>query len=413
MNEHHKPVLIVGGGIAGLSCARMLRDSNVAFLVIERADHIGGRIRTDQVDGFLLDRGFQALQTAYPEAQRQLNYERLDLRPFLPGSIIRRSGRFRRMIDPWRRPVDGVWSALTNSVGTIADKYRIAKLRLAANLGEIQDLFSAPEQTTHTALKGYGFSDEIIDGFFRPFLGGIFLERELVTSSRMLHFVFRMMSQGDVSLPSMGMQAIPDQLAEGLPGESILLNAEVREVSETGVVLNDGRSFEGSHIVLATAGNVTAKLLGEPEPEFQSVRCLYYSCDQPPVKEPVLILNGEEGPINNLTVPTLLSSEYAPDDKHLVSISVVDSRLTGDELENAVLKQATEWFGEEVQNWQHLKTYDIRHALPSQASGRDLPTGHAKRVGRMIVCGDSLGHASIQSALVSGRHAAEMILEST
>ncbi|MDB4793328.1 FAD-dependent oxidoreductase [bacterium] len=410
MRDGTKPVLIVGGGISGLCCARSLHRSGIPFQIFEQSDQVGGRIRTDIVQGFLLDRGFQALQTAYPEAQAQLDYSRLKLKPYLPGSLVHHSGCFHRMIDPWRRPVDGLWSGLNSSVGTLLDKFRIARLRRAASSGKIEDLFSLTEMSSLESLQKYGFSSQMIDRFFRPLLGGIFLERELVTSHRMLHFVFRMMSLGDVALPEQGMQAIPDQLAEELPKDQLHLNAAVQKISNDSTTLENGQVFRGSQVVLATPGNITAKLIGHHVPDFQSVKCLYYACEKPPTQEPILILNGGDGPINNMSVPSLVACSYAPSNKHLVSISVLDDSNEEESLQAAVIKQAKDWFGEQVDQWSHLETYDIKYAIPSQNAGRNLKTGHANWKNDLIICGDSIGHASIQSALESGLHAAELVM---
>ena len=97
-------VLIIGAGLAGLCCARRLAEAGVTFQIVEASDGIGGRVRTDEVDGFLLDRGFQVLLTAYPEARRVLDYSRLDLKPFSPGALSWFAGRMNRLVDPWRTP---------------------------------------------------------------------------------------------------------------------------------------------------------------------------------------------------------------------------------------------------------------------------------------------------------------------
>jgi phytoene dehydrogenase-like protein len=407
------PIIIVGGGLAGLSCARHLVEAGHPVLVLERDDEFGGRVRTDTFDGFQLDRGFQVLQTAYPEAQQQLDYEALDLKSYTPGALIYKSGLFHRFIDPWRRPWDGIWSGLRSGIGTFGDRLRVANLRAKCKRGEIDDLFAIPEQSTWNSLVEFGFSSEMIESFFRPFLGGVFLERELKTSNRMMMFVFRMFSQGDVAIPARGMQAISQQMMSRVPADSLRAGCYAKRVSENEVELENGELIKASRVILATPAHITAELLNrQPPGNSRRVRCLYFSCQRPPISEPILVLNGEaDGPINNLSVPSIVSSELAPIGRHLVSVSVIDKKYVGDrQLESIVIKQCELWFGEQVHDWKLLKQYDIRHALPDQFSGINLQTGHASMKNGLIICGDHLGHGSIQSALKSGRRAAEIIL---
>src|SRR5215472_7645096 len=205
-------VLIVGAGLAGLSCARYLADSAISFQIIEASDGIGGRVRTDQYQGFLLDRGFQVLLTAYPEAQRTLDYHALALRKFSPGAFSWFAGRFNRLADPWRTP--GGWRAVLKSdFGTFWDKLCVLRLRSRLRRASIAQIFEHPETSTSAALESSGFSEEFLHRFFRPFFGGILLDRELESSSRMFEFVFKMLAEGDAAVPAGGMGAIPAQIA--------------------------------------------------------------------------------------------------------------------------------------------------------------------------------------------------------
>ncbi|MEM9667041.1 MAG: FAD-dependent oxidoreductase, partial [Bacteroidota bacterium] len=182
-------VLIIGGGLAGLSCARVLQHQGVSYTLMEASDALGGRVRTDEVDGFLLDRGFQVLLTAYPETERQLDYQRLGLRSFYDGALVFTGRGFQRVADPRRQP-SAAWSTLRASVGSVADKLRILRLRQAVTRPPLQTLFERPETSTLDALRTrYGFSDTMIERFFRPFFGGIFLDQSLAASSRMFEFV--------------------------------------------------------------------------------------------------------------------------------------------------------------------------------------------------------------------------------
>src|SRR5580700_9894354 len=216
-------VLIIGAGLAGLCCAKRLSEAGIPFQIVEASDGIGGRVRTDEVDGFLLDRGFQVLLTAYPEAKRALDYSRLELKAFLPGVLSWYAGRMNKLVDPWRIP--GAWKeALESQFGTLADKLRIARLRSRLRRTSIDGIFQRPERSTKEALAAEGFSSEMIHHFFRPLLGGILLDGDLKSSSRMFEFVLKMMSEGDTSLPARGMGAIAAQLAEKFPSNAVRLN---------------------------------------------------------------------------------------------------------------------------------------------------------------------------------------------
>ena len=412
-------VYVVGAGLAGLACARRLHAGGVAATVLEASDGVGGRVRTDQhVDGFLLDRGFQALLTAYPEACQVHDYDKLELRAFEPGALVRTGGRFVRVSDPSRRPRRALSSALA-PVGSLADKARVASLRRRVLAGSLDELFARPETSTLQALAAAGFSDTIVDRFFRPLFGGVLLDPELATSSRMFEFIYRMFSAGDVALPARGMGAIAEQLADGLPPGSVRLGQRVAAVAPGGVTLagEGGEQLAARAVVVATDGPSAAGLLGEPAvaPGSVAAACLYYAADQVPIDEPLIVLDGEgRGPVNNLCVPSLVAPGYAPDGQALVSAAVIGpdaSRGTGP-LEPAVLEQLADWFGSSVVGWRHLRTYRIPHAQPAQPPGALDPPERPVRVRPgLYVCGDHRDNASINGALVSGRRAAEALLE--
>lgn len=198
------PVVVIDGGLAGLTCARHLHAAGIPVQVLEASDQAGGRVRTDRSDGFLLDRGFQVLLTAYREAQRELDYAALDLKPLLPGALIRVGGRFHRVVDPWRRPLEAVLNALA-PVGSLADKERVARPRRRILPGTPDDLWARPEQRTRDLLADEGFSEQMMERFFQPFFGGVLFDSELATSSRMFEFTFRMFALGDSAVPAAGM----------------------------------------------------------------------------------------------------------------------------------------------------------------------------------------------------------------
>jgi phytoene dehydrogenase-like protein len=409
-------VYVVGAGLAGLRCARRLHEKGVAATVLEAGDGVGGRVRTDRVEDFLLDRGFQVLLTAYPEATEALDYRELELHPFYPGAMIRTGGRFVTVADPFRRRWDGLRTALA-PVGGVGDKLKVAKLRRRVTAGSLEELFARPETTTREALAADGFSDTIVDRFFRPLFGGVLLDHELGTSSRMFEFVYRMFALGDVAIPTRGMGAIAEQLAGGLPPGCVRLGQRVTAVGDGGVTLADGERLPARAVVVATDGPTASELLGgEPAaPGSVAASCLYFAADRAPVDEPVIVLDGDgQGPVNNLCVPSAIAPTYAPPGAALISAAVIDrpGLPRGPDLEAAVLGQLADWFGSGVVAWRHLKTYHIPHAQPAQPPGTlDPPERPVRLRPGLYVCGDHRDNASINGALASGRRTAETVLE--
>lgn len=409
-------VIIVGGGLAGLTCAVKLHEADVPFLLIEATDRLGGRVASDRYDNFILDRGFQVYLTAYPEGRKLLDYTKLGLQPFYPGALVFRGGKLHKVADPFRHPIDAVSGAFS-PIGTLSDKMLVGKLRQALVGTTLKKLFEKPETTTEKALQDQGFSREMIDCFFRPFLGGIFLDRSLKTSSRMFEFVFKMFSEGDTSLPTRGMGAIPDQLAAKLPKASIRMNSRVRNVQDGFVIMDDGDTMAAPMIVVATEGPEAAKLLGQ---EIQTtpakpVTCVYYAAQTAPFEEPILVLNGEgKGCVNNVCVPSNVSKAYAPEGQHLISVSILDERDEDEdrEIDEEVRRDLKPWFGEQVESWRYLRSYKIKYALPDQSPPQLANPQRPVRVRPGIyVCGDHRDNASINGALGSGRRAAEAILQ--
>ncbi len=396
-----------------MCCALKFHQEGIPFLLLEASDGVGGRVRTDRAEGFLLDRGFQVLLTAYPEAQRVLDYEALDLHHFYPGAMVRFGGKFHRVADPWRHLLEGL-KGLFSPVGTFTDKIRVGKLRRQVLEGSPEELFRRRETSTLEALQGRGFSAGMIDRFFRPFLGGVFFDRELAVSSRMFEFGFRMFSSGETALPGGGMGAIPDQIASRLPPHSLRLNSRVDSIENRSVILSSGEKMTAQALVLAAEGPETARLLGEEKrPGSRSTACLYFAAEEPPIHEPLLILNGEgQGPINSLAIPSLVAPAYAPEGKTLIAVTIIGlPPWRDDQLTEAVRSQLTDWFGPRVSAWRHLRTYWIRHALPLQVPPLPDPTApvHPVRPG-LYVCGEYGNPASLQWAMFSGRKAAEAVI---
>jgi len=355
--------------------------------VLERSHTIGGRVRTDAVDGFLLDHGFQVLPLAYPEARRSLDYDRLRLASFERGAIVRSEGRFRRLADPRHAPVRSLRALAAGVVGV---RDGAAVLRLLRAGGE--------ETTSLEALRRAGVSRSTVETFFVPFLRGIYLEERLTTSSLFLDFVLRSFAEGPAALPRDGMGAIAAQLGEGL---DVRRGTAVATVGPNAVSLESGEQLRARAVVVATAG-----ILDEPRHGWNAVTCVYYDAPAPPVPGPWLVLSGEAGPVNNLCVPSEAAASYAPAGRSLVSASVLGS---GEPDLDAIRLQLRGWFGSAVSKWRHLRTYRIPRALPSYPVGGFAPEPVRLAAG-LYACGDHREHPSLNGALRSGRLAAEAVI---
>lgn len=408
MSEAHEPVAVVGAGLAGLACALHLHAAGVPLRVFEAADDVGGRVRTDLVDGFQIDRGFQVLTTSYPEAQRVLDLPALALGRFAPGAWVRVDGRFARFLDPLRRPRE-LLRTLGSGVMPLPDQLRVLALRREVTAGPLEVLYARPEQSALARLQQRGFGPRAIERFFRPFFAGVFLERELSSSSRCLDFAFRHFARGDAALPAGGMAAIPRQLAARLPAGCVETKAPV-EAIDAGALWVAGARVPCAAVVVATDGEAARRLVPAlPEVAHHPATCLSFAAELDPVGEPVLVLDGEQsGPVNHLCVPSAVTQSYAPAGRALVSASVVGSDEPSDAaLERVVRAQLTGWFGGVVASWRLLRIDRIAKALPRQPVGWLEPVERPAQVAvRTFVCGDHRDLASLNGALRSGRRAA-------
>jgi phytoene dehydrogenase-like protein len=409
-------VAIVGAGLAGLTCARRLTEAGREVVVLEAGDDVGGRVRTDLVDGYRLDRGFQVLLTGYPAAQRWFDLGALDLRAFSPGVLIRHAGRFRRLADPFQAPVAGLTSAFS-PVATIRDGVRLLAWRRSVTAPAGPAVAARPQVPTRQLVRARGFSPTITASFFRPFLAGTFFDPGMSTSSRVTELVFRSFFRGVVAVPALGMQQLPTQLAARLPPAAVRLGARVTHVRDGEVAVASGATVRAGHVVVATEAPAAVTLLGprfpgSPAPG-RGTTTLWYGAARSPVGGPDLVLDADGGGwVNNLAVMSDVARPYAPTGRSLVSVSLVGVPTLADEaLDRVVREQLTGWYDEQVAGWDLLRVDRIAYAQPRQDVA-DLPSlAREVRVGEQLwVCGDHRDTGSIQGALVSGRRTADAIL---
>ena len=400
---------IVGAGLAGLAAAATLVDRGNEVTVVEASDGVGGRVRTDVVDGYRLDRGFQILLSAYPVAQRVFDYDALDLRRFHAGSLVQLDSGRVLVGDPLRRPVD-LLDTVRAPVGSLVDKTRLLQWRRSVMAGTVDDVWSKSECTTAARFGDLKFSDDFVEQFLRPLFAGITLDPKLEVTSRFTEFVFRMLGTGYGAVPATGMGALGEQLAGRLPDGAVRLSTPVNAVTATSVTTEGGETIESDAVIVATDMSSSAALTNTPDFGWNGVTTRWYSSDAPPFSEPLLFLNGtREGPINNVAVMSNVSKQYAPAGKHLTAVSYpgVDA---SESTERAVQQQLRGWFGGAVADWDVLRTDVIAHAQPRHLPGEDVPA-KARLESDVFVAGDHRQNPSINGALQSGRAAARSALE--
>ena len=407
-------VIIIGGGLAGLTAARQLHEDGIDFILLEATDRIGGRVKTDLIDGFRLDHGFQVLLTAYPEVLRWLDFSKLDLKSFLPGAMILHPGGRKDIISDPLRNFSTLLPTAFSRAGSITDKFLILKLRKKLSQLSLEDIFRQEELSTRDALqREYGFSTQIIDRFFKPFFAGIFLEKELSTSRRMFDFVFKMFSEADTAVPNYGMEEIPKLLAQPLPAESIRTHAKVAIIEKQKVHLANGKSFSAPYIILATEATGLVQKYVQIPTGHQSTTHLHFVSQEPPIKKPIIGLNATTNRlVNNICTINQVAPAYAPHNQFLVSVSIVGLPEFADrDMVAAVKDELGQWFGKITQDWTHLHTRRLAYALPNQSTvAYSVPNEMLKVREGLYACGDFRLNGSINAAMKIGRQVAENVV---
>ena len=433
MNSSSKPVIIIGAGMAGLACATWLHRAGRPVLVLEAADAVGGRVRTDITpEGFRLDRGFQVLQTNYPEARRLFDYGALHLQSFRSGAVIRLpDGTQTTIQNPLKNPLSA-FSTLTSPIGSLSDKLRIVSLVSHVLRRTPEQLLARPTtENTIAFLRRYGFSELMIDTFFRPFFGGVFLDRDLTTASNFFEFIFQQFVTGDAVIPALGIQELPAQLAGRLPAGTVRLNTLVAGlVDGSQVRLTTGQVLHASAIVLATDGLAALRLLagrsGNPDDTGSTeagsfstaariTTCTYFATaggHSPGRNDKLLRLNAAPGALaHNVAFPADVSGAYAPAGRSLISVSTHGERsLDEAELVPRLREELAAWFGPAARAWEHLRSYRIAAALPVYPPGQPSQQP-LKLADTLYRCGDWSSYPSLNGALATGREVAEMIIK--
>ena len=397
---------IVGAGVSGLVAAKVLESHGCRSVVIESTDRVGGRVKTDFLDGFQLDHGFQVLLTSYPEAQKHLDYKSLELQKILPGAAIFLSKKQKIIGNPLKE-ISFLFPTLFSGIGCFSDKLRILQLNHILKRKTLSEIFSESELSTSLYLKQFGFSNDIIRDFFTPFFGGIFLESKLETSSRMFEFVYKMFGEGHAALPKAGMEAIPKQLYENLQNTDFMFNKEVVSIKENEITLADRTKLESQVTILAADASGLVVSEKHKPMTWKSCQTLYFETNKRVIGDELIGLIPTQGTlINNIFYHTSVKT-MSNINKELLSVTVIENHSLSDEmLVSRVKAELQEYCG--IMFPKFIKLYSIPKALPNLQSVRhDLNIADTScPVPGVFLAGDSLLNGSLNAAMMSGERAA-------
>ena len=405
MKQKSPSIHIIGGGISGLIAARVLEEYGLSATIIEATDRLGGRVKTDVVDGYSLDHGFQVLLTAYPAAKKYLDFDALALQEFLPGSAIFKNGKQKIIGDPLRN-LSLLLPTLFSGIGTVNDKLKILALNRRLKKKSIQNIFAEKEQTTLAYLENIGFSETIITDFFIPFFSGIFLENKLDTSSRMFEFVYKMFGEGNAALPKDGIQAIPKQLFEKLKSTTIIFNTKVKSVENGSIILESGETLKSNFTIIATQASGLVSNLKNQATLWKSCDTLYFEVAKREIKKPLIgLIAMHNALINNIFYHTSLQTS-ATATKELLSVTVIDRQnLTNKQLVTEVQKELKELCN--IDYCTFIKQYNIPMALPKlQDIQYEMLPSETRLTETIFLAGDTQLNGSLNAAMIAGERAA-------
>ena len=398
-------MLVVGAGLAGLACAQRLSAAGVEMTVLEAADEVGGRVRTDVIDGFRCDRGFQLVNPSYPALKRAVDLDELDLRPFAAGVTVAHDDTRSTLADPRREPALA-YATLRAPVGTLADKLRFGRWA-ARSLLPVGALLRGADRTLAADLEAARLG-RLRTAVVEPFLAGVVAEREGRTSATFIALLLRSFLLGTPAVPSLGVARLPALMAARLPEGAVRLDTPVRQVGAR-AVHTDGGELTGDAVVVATDPPTAGRLTGEPAPAMKALTTFWHTAPEPPTTARFLHVDGDaRGPVINSAVMTNAAPTYAPAGRPLIATTILGADGSA-EMERVVRAHAGVIYGRPTHRWQLVTTHVISHALPEQTP----PLKHRRPVrlpSGAYVCGDHRDTASIQGALVSGFRAADAVL---
>ena len=419
-------ILIVGAGLAGLVCAKELERLGVTdYLLVEAESEPGGRVRsTVTLEGFVLDRGFQVLLDSYPAVKKHLDIPALEPRYFDSGAILQDQGQSWTVADPRRHPTKLPASAF-GSEFTAKDKAKLALLAAqviaSRDNGLLNESASDRDYSTAHFLWLRGFSPKIIERFFRPFFGGVFLDEKLGTSAGLFKYYLKKFATGRALLPAKGIGEIGRQLAGKLSAGKLRLGCRVERLERLGdgadaAVTETGERIGFDHLLLAAEAPATARLLERPAMAGGAHRTtvVYFATDVSLYKNPMLVLPaGRSRIVRHFAQLTNVAPEYAPAGQHLLSATVLDRRgMDDDTLASAAAMEIAAIYPAAANRLNPIAVIDVPYAQHLQPAGfaRGLPTPPAPTyLNNVWLAGDQTTACSIQSAMTSGEQAAAFL----
>lgn len=403
--------IIVGAGAAGLVAAKELEAFKLRTLIVDAAPEVGGRLQSDQHNGYILDHGFQVLLSAYPMVKKHLDLKALKVKSFKSGALLFNDGQRIKVQDVNRQP-SALLSMAFSGVGSIFDKLKMAKLRKEVLAETVEEIFERKDQSTAAFLKEYGFSKKIIQRFFQPFFGGIFLESRLETSARQFLFVFKMFAEGDAVLPEGGINAVAQQLKQGLKSTDFRLNTKVLKVSEGKVHLEEDESLEAPQIIIATDPQKVMPQL-EGTLSWNKTLQVYFEGPAGAFNSRFIALNFKsEGLVNNVACLSAVQSSYAPKGKHLYSVSLKkDPGLSETDLQAKILSELHGLLGSSASAWKMTRSYKVSKALPRiDQVVYERAFEESRVMDGIYIAGDFLLNPSLNAAMLSGESAAKALI---
>ncbi len=397
-------VAIVGGGLAGLRCAQVLSSRGVGVRIYEASDRVGGRVASDRVDGFTIDRGFQLLNTAYPALRRSVDLSALDLCAFDRGVRLEQVDNRRLLLDPRQGLLSGP-RTLRNLPGTFREQLHLGRALAKLAFGASPHLPN-PELPTAQWFAESGFSGPLVDEVLQPFLAGVTLDPSLSGSSTVTALILRSLLRGRAAVPAQGMGALPERMAKDLPPGTVLLDCRVETMSRTSLSTTQG-AVNATIVVLAADGPRATQLVPQlGSSEMNAVTTWWHALPESPASK-VVCLDLERSPITN-TVAMSAAAPYAPRNRGLVASSAPGTRADS-ATDAAVRKAVARCWDVTEREVELIATSVIPHALPRMPVPLNLTP--PLDISGIFIAGDHRATASIQGALASGERAARGVLK--
>ena len=396
--------VIIGGGLSGLSCAVRLEEQKRDYILIEKSNRLGGRVGSVYENGNIYDIGFQVFNTAYQNTIRLFDKNEIKLRMFKPGAVIHDGSSFKLISDPLRDPKQ-LFVSLFSSLSSFKDKLRVLSLIFDLSNYDIQK-DKSEDMTTIDFLKKRKFSEKFIELFFNPFFAGIFLEKDLKTSSKFFKYVFSNFSKGLACIPQNGMQTIPDLIAKNINSDRILFNQSLEKIEDGKLLIfNNGLSLQASNIVLTGGSH---EKIGLNPVKYNSVENLYFVSDIDIKNGKYIHLFPKDNIINNIAVLNKISKHYCKSN-NLLSISIIGHN-SKDKLDIALIKKRlSNYFGGNESNYDYVKNFSIKNATIMQRNNFFQSNSQPTPKG-FIIAGDHSFYGSIEGAVLSGIKASEKVL---